>query len=90
MPGEQLSMTLTGGYYWFPIRDANSVTCPVLACHELGWSTGPARTLGGLGNMGCLRPDPFLCIPFSVLLHSRMRTGNELWQTAGIFLWMKL
>jgi hypothetical protein len=57
---------------------------------ELGTSAGPARTLGGLGNMGCLRPDPFLCIPFSVLLHSRRRTENELWQTVGIFLWMKL
>ena len=51
---------------------------------------GPARTLSSLGNLGCLRPDPFLCIPFSVLLHSRGRTENNRWRTVGIFPWMKL
>ena len=44
MPGEQGSMTeeitrslsLTGGYYWFPSPDIDSVTWQVLTCHELG------------------------------------------------------
>jgi hypothetical protein len=27
---------LTGGYYWFPIPDINSLTWSVLTCHELG------------------------------------------------------
>ena len=50
---------------------------------------GPARTLGGLGNLGCLRPDRFICIPFSVLLYSRRRTENNRWQTAGMFPWTR-
>ena len=28
--------SLTGGYYWFPIPDGDSVTWQVLTCHELG------------------------------------------------------
>ncbi len=50
---------------------------------------GPARTLGGLGNLGCLRPDRFIGIPFSVLLYSRRRTENNRWQTAGMFPWTR-
>ena len=57
-------------------------------------STGPEAqgqrgTLGGLGNLGCLRPDRFICIPFSVLLYSRRRTENNRWQTAGMFPWTR-
>jgi hypothetical protein len=40
MFGEQSSMTrslsLTGGYYWFPTPADGSVTWQVLTCHELG------------------------------------------------------
>ena len=43
MPGEQTSMneiaqsvSLTGGYYWFPTSVTGSMTWQVLTCHELG------------------------------------------------------
>ena len=55
----------------------------------LGSSAGPARTLGSLGKLGCLRPDQFIGIPFSVLLYSRRRTENNRWQTIGIFPWTR-
>jgi hypothetical protein len=28
--------SITGGYYWFPVPDAPSLTWTVLTCHELG------------------------------------------------------
>jgi SAM-dependent methyltransferase len=57
--------------------------------NHIGDGPGPARTLGGLGNLGCLRPDRFIGIPFSVLLYSRRRTENNRWQTVGIFPWTR-
>ncbi len=63
---------------------------PVVYLHgHIHDDPGPARTLGGLGNLGCLRPDRFIGIPFSVLLYSRRRTENNRWQTAGMFPWTR-
>ena len=57
---------------------------------KVGGHPGPERTLSSPGNLGCLRPDAFLCIPFSVLLHSRRRTENNRWRTVDMFPWMRL
>jgi len=50
---------------------------------------GPARTLSSFGNLGCMRFGRFVCIPFSVLLHSRWRTENNRWRTVGMSIWMR-
>jgi protein-S-isoprenylcysteine O-methyltransferase Ste14 len=55
----------------------------------VGYEAGPARTLGSLGGLGCLRPDRFIGIPFSVLLTSRQCMENNRWRTVGIFPWMR-
>jgi hypothetical protein len=57
--------------------------------HVVVGNPGPARTLGNLGILGCLRFRPFLCISISMRLHSRWHMENNRWSTAGMSIWMR-